>query len=408
MTEVRADAGAEFFTLATSPENREDPYPLYASVRASTPLVDTGFGLWFAFEHETCAALLRDPRSSSDERRSVLFDAWVAEHPDTMMPDYPTMLFLDPPDHTRLRNLVAQAFTPRRIELIRPRAEELVTDLLDACAEMGSFDVVDDLAYPLPVTMICEMLGVPVADHERFGGWSKALAAGLDPGVLRTPEQEQGRLAAMDAFVDYFGELIAERSGNLGDDLLSALIAAEADGERLTREELLGTGVLLLVAGHETTVNLISNGMLALLRHPDQLELLRARPDLDRPAVDELLRYDSPVQMSQRIATEPMAFGGMTVGTGQSVVVVLGAANRDPKTFDDPDRLDITRSSGQRHVAFGGGIHHCLGSALARVEGETAIGGLVRRFPALRPDGDPVRRPTFTLRGLEHLPVTVG
>ena len=412
--EELADASQGFFEIANSPEFREDPYPFYALLRDSTPRLHTDFGLWFLSTHADISALLRDPHNSSDERHSNLYETFMeqarAEGRDMSVADIPTMLFMDPPDHTRLRGLVQQAFTPKIVEQIRPRAQELVDSMLDAVERRGdgTMDVVTDLAYPLPVTIICELLGVPIEDHERFSEWSRALTRGIDPSPLRTPEIDAAIAAAGAAFREYFVELVAERRRALGDDLLSALIAAEAEGEHLNEEELFGTALLLLAAGHETTVNLIGNGTLALLRTPSQRERLRNDPSLDRTAVDEFLRYDAPIQMTQRIALEPYELhDGSVVAPGEQMIAMLGAANRDPAAFAEPERLDVGRTESRRHLAFGGGIHHCLGAALARVEGEIAIASLVRKFPNMELAGEPTRRPNFTLRGLEHLPIAV-
>ncbi len=405
------DASEGLFALANSPEFRDDPYPFYAQLREDTPRLRTGYGLWFLSTYTDTAAVLRDPHNSSDEKHSALYDFYVEQARERgrelAVFDIPVMLFMDPPDHTRMRGLVQQAFTPRMVEQIRPRAQQIVDELLDATVERGEqFDVVEDLAYPLPVTIICELLGVPVADHERFSEWSRSLSRAIDPGAIRSVELEAEIAVAGIAFYEYFDALLSERRKSPGDDLLSALIAAEAEGDRLNEQELFGSALLLLIAGHETTVNLIGNGTFALLQHRAEFERLRDDPSLTRTAVDELLRYDSPIQMTQRVALEPFRLAdGELVAPGEQMIMLLGAANRDPAAFETPDRLDIGRADARRHHAFGGGIHHCLGAALARVEGEVALGTLVRRFPDLEPAGAPERRPNFTLRGLAKLPV---
>jgi cytochrome P450 len=320
------------------------------------------------------------------------------------------MLFMDPPDHTRLRGLVSKAFTPKMVERLRARVQQVVDERLDAVEARGNgrMDVVTDLAYPLPVVIICELLGVPPEDQATFQSWSSELAASIDPDPLISPEQRARIETAGNAFLEYFTQLIERRRGSLRDDLLSALIEAEEGGDRLSEEELLGTALFLLVAGHETTVNLIGNGTLALLQHRDQLERLRGDPSLDRHAVEELLRFDSPVQLTQRITLDEYAVAGVTIPKGQNLVPLLGAANRDPAEFTEPDRLDLARENANRNVAFGGGHHFCLGASLARLEGAVAIGTLVRRFPDIELSATPERRTTFTLRGLEHLPVSIG
>ncbi len=313
------------------------------------------------------------------------------------------MLVVDPPDHTRLRTLVQKAFTPRVVERLRPRIEALVKEALDEAEARGSMDLVADLAYPLPVTVIAELLGVPVEDRSAFRRWSDALVGALDPVALT--DRRSAVLAARDALHAYLERVVAERRAAPRDDLISRLVEAEEQGDRLSGPELLAMGVLLLVAGHETTVNLIGNGINALLAHPDQLARLRDEPELIEPAVEELLRYDSPVQLTGRVALEELELGGRRVEPGQMLMLLLGAANRDPRVFAEPERLDLGRDPNP-HLAFGRGIHFCLGAPLARLEGQIAIRELVRRFPTLRLAGTPERRPTVTLRGFASLPLT--
>ena len=317
------------------------------------------------------------------------------------------MLDRDPPDHTRLRGLASKAFTPRVVEGLRPRVQEIVDGLLDRVERRGTMDLIEEFAYPIPVNVICEMLGVPVEDHERFKGWSLDLARGLD-SIMLGPDSEVAKRSglARQGLTDYFRALIAERRASPRGDLLSGLIAAEEAGDKLSEHELLATCILLLVAGHETTVNLIGNGTLALLRHPDQRQKLRARPELIGTAVEELLRYDGPVQRTARTPSEDVAIGGRTIPKGEIVMPFIGAADRDPAQFPDPDRLDITRAE-NRHIAFGLGIHFCLGAPLARVEGQIAINTLLGRMPRLALAVDrPQYRGSLTLRGLTALPVS--
>jgi cytochrome P450 len=317
-----------------------------------------------------------------------------------------SMLDRDPPDHTRLRSLVSKAFTPRVVEGLRPRIQRIVDDLITRAEQAGSMDLIEEFAYPIPVNVICEMLGVPVEDHERFRGWSLDIARGLD-SVLLPPESDIPRRsgAARHALSDYFRSLIAERRAAPRGDLLSALIAAEEAGDKLSEDELLATCILLLIAGHETTVNLIGNGTLALLRHPAELRRLRENPGLIGSAVEELLRYDGPVQRTARIPSTEVTIGGRTIPKGAMVMPFIGAADRDPACFPHPDRLDLARAD-NRHIAFGLGIHFCLGAPLARVEGQIAIATLVRRLPKLALDVDqPEYRQSLTLRGLKALPV---
>src|SRR5262249_25184907 len=314
-----------------------------------------------------------------------------------------SVLVSDPPAHPRLRTLVQKAFTPRIVEQLRPRIHAIVDDLLDhAFARGPEFDLIADLAYPLPVIVIAELLGVPAEDRATFHGWSATLAASLDP--LVSSDLMDRAWVSRDALHAYLRGIIAERRREPRSDLISALVAVEERGDTLREPELAVMCTLLLIAGHETTVNLIGNGTLALLKHPDQLSRLREAPTLISSAVEELLRFDSPVQMTGRLVTEDVQLGGKAIGAGEFVLPLLGAANHDPSQFSEPHQLDITRNPNP-HVAFGRGIHFCLGAPLARVEGQIAIGSLVRRCPNLRLNGTPKRRDQITLRGLESLPV---
>ena len=393
-----------FFVDAMSPAFREDPYPLYDTYRSQQRLLRVADTMWLCFGHADVTALLRHPKLSSDERRATT-EVGCAESGRLAT----SLLFMDQPDHTRLRSLVARAFTPKRVADLRPTAEAITARLLDAIgAAARPGDVVDliaSLAYPLPVRIICALLGVPEADEATFSEWSGALARSLDPSVLRTAELDAAIGKAEHDLAGYLAGLLSFRRTAPGDDLLSALLAVEADGDRISPNEVVDLALLLLVAGHETTVNLIGNGVLALLRAPDQLDLLRRSPELVSGAVDEVLRYDSPVQMTQRVATEDLELAGHHVTAGDEILLVLGAANRDPSIFTKPNRLDVTRDA-RRHVAFGGGIHHCLGASLARLEGQVALSALIARFSRLELAGRPSRRPTFTLRGLESLRVS--
>jgi pimeloyl-[acyl-carrier protein] synthase len=411
---TQSETELDFISVALTPEFREDPYEFFRLLREQEPVHKTAFGVYLLTRHADASTAVRDPRLSNNERNSELYQAFIEENgaPRSVFGEemgQAVLLFLDPPDHTRLRGLVSKAFTPKMVERLRHRIEELVGGLLDQVEERGdgSMDVITDLAYPLPVVIICELMGVPAEDHVTFQQWSHDLAGSIDPQPLRTPEQEERIRAAAEAFVEYFTELIERRRRHPADDLLSGLIAAEEEGDRLSEPELLATALFLLVAGHETTVNLIGNGTLALLRHRDQLDRLRADPSLDRNAVDELLRFDSPVMITQRITLDEYEIGGTTIPARQQIIPLLGAANRDPEAFPDPDRLDLGRDGAGRHLAFGGGHHFCLGAALARLEGQIAISSLVRRFPRIEQAGEPTRRATFTLRGLENLPVAI-
>jgi cytochrome P450 len=412
MTEAYA-AADEFFLEAFSPEARLDPYPLYARHRVRHTGSSKGGVTRIALSHDQCAHVLRDPRFSSNERLGTVSKQLVTADPTVFDRSGPrSLLFMDPPDHTRIRSLVMSAFTPSMIERIRPRAEVIASGLIDDIIERGrggaEVDLIEALALPLPVTIICELLGVPTEDHAVFGGWANMLARSIDPSILRSDAVNDQIDIANDATMAYLGDLLDARRRASGDDLLSKLVEVEAAGDRLTNEELVGLAMLLLIAGFETTVNLIGNGVCALLNHRDELARLQQNPELIRSGIDELLRFDSPVQWAQRIALETMPYGDdEMIQEGDQVLAVIGAANRDPKVFAKPDRLDLTRDA-RRHLAFGGGIHHCLGSALAKAEGMVAIGDLVRRCPDLALAGEPTRRDSFTLRGLSRLPVTLG
>jgi pimeloyl-[acyl-carrier protein] synthase len=385
------------------PEFVADPYPTYHRLRAEDPVHRSLLGFWVLTRYEDVVAVLRDPRFAKEPiARFVAARFGMAVPPGMGV----SMLDRDPPDHTRLRGLVSKAFTPRVVEGLRPHIQQIVDGLLARVERAGSMDLIEEFAYPLPVVVICEMLGVPVEDHERFRTWGLDIARGLD-AILLPPDSEvaQRSITARHALAGYFRGLIAERRASPREDLLSGLIAAEEAGDKLNEDELLATCILLLVAGHETTVNLIGNGTLALLRHPDQLRLLRDNPRLIGSAVEELLRYDGPVQRTARIPSEDATIAGRTIGKGEMVMPFIGAADRDAGQFPDPDRLDITRTD-NRHIAFGWGIHFCLGAPLARVEGQIAINTLVQRLPKLALATEtPEYRQSLTLRGLKSLPV---
>ncbi|MGH3852216.1 MAG: cytochrome P450 [Pseudonocardiaceae bacterium] len=390
-----------------TPEFHQDPYPLYERMRREHPVYRGPQGIWYLTRYADVDAALRDPRLSKDHAR---MRRWYARQPggenlDRLRDRFSrSMLHADPPDHTRLRKLANKAFTARRTESLRPRIETIVNELLETAVAAGpAMDLISALAYPLPITVICELVGIPPGDRHRVRAWSRELVNQTEAAA--TPDTCQRVEQAADEFEEYLRDLIGKRRAEPADDILSALVAVAERGERLTENELLSTCYLLLVAGHETTVNLIGNGTLALLRHPDQLRRLRQDPTLIRSAVEELLRYDSSVQRVTRIVVGQVEVGGQTLGDGEFVSAVLAAANRDPGCFPDPDRLDLGRAN-NRHVSFGNGPHFCLGAPLARLEGEVAIGALVPRLPTLRLDTDTIEwRPKPALRGLERLPI---
>jgi len=385
------------------PEFVADPYPMYARLRSEDPVHHSAAGFWVLTRYDDVVAALRDPRLAKEALAAFVAARFGQPVPAMGL----SMLDRDPPDHTRLRGLVSKAFTPRVVEGLRPRVQQIVDGLLDAVEAKGSMDLVEEFAYPIPVNVICEMLGVPIEDHERFKGWSLDIARGLDSILLPTDSDVPRRsMASRSALADYFRELIARRRAAPRGDMLSDLIAAEEAGDKLSEHELLATCILLLIAGHETTVNLIGNGTLALLRHPDQLRRLREDPALIGGAIEELLRFDGPVQRTARIPSEDVTIAGHKIAAGEMVMPFIGAADRDPAQFPEPDRLNITRAE-NRHVAFGLGIHFCLGAPLARIEGQIAIATLLRRLPRLALATDrPAFRPSLTLRGLEALPVS--
>jgi len=317
-----------------------------------------------------------------------------------------TMLFMDPPNHGRIRGLVSKAFTPRMVDSLRPRIQKIADELIDRFDTSGTTDLVNDFAYPLPVMVIAEMLGVPYEDRELFRRWISALAPLID--FIPDMQIVERAMAAMGETQTYLTELVNKRRTSPKDDLVSALIAAEEQGDRLTIEEMLANIVLLLGAGYETTSNLIGNGMRALLENRGEFDRLRAEPGLIKTAVEECLRYDSPVQATGRRAAEDVQIAGVTIPKDEHVVVIIGACNRDAARFPNPDRFDIGREKND-HLAFGGGIHFCLGANLARLEGQIAIGTLVSRFPKMTvATGQLEVRDMFNLRGLKALPVTLS
>jgi cytochrome P450 len=397
------------------PQWASDPFPLYADLRRRAPIHRNDLGFWVMARHADCLAVLRDRRASSDSlnvavermpqglRTPVAEDDPIAAAMIEMRP----FLFRDPPDHTRLRGLVSKAFTPKVVESLRARTQEVVDELLDAAWDADRVDLLEAFAYPLPVRVICDLLGVPADDQDRFKDWSDALARGLDPDFLLTQAVIDARGQAVLQFSQYFFELLAERRRAPGGDLLSRLVQAEDGGTVLSEAELLSTCILLLVAGHETTVNLISGGTLALLRHPDQMERFRTDPGVHRSGIEEMLRYVSPVQLTGRALIEDCEFGGVEFAAGDFAMLLIASGNHDPDQFEDPERFDVARTP-NNHLGFGFGIHHCLGAPLARMEAQVALTSLVRRAPGLALTVEDVAyKSNVVLRGMESLPVSM-
>jgi cytochrome P450 len=392
-----------------SPEFIRDPYPHYERLRRTDPVHITPHGMYLASRHAEASLVLRDRRFGKDfvERSKRRYGPKIMEEPIFRSMSH-WMLQQDPPDHTRLRGLVVKAFTARRVEDMRPRIQQVVDETIERVAERGHMDLIEDFAFRLPVTIICDMLGIPEEHREVFYTGSRDGGRILDPVPLTPAEIAQGNAGNLMAQM-YFQQLFELRRRTPGDDLTTQLVQAEEDGSKLSNEELTANIILLFGAGHETTVNLIGNGLLALHRNPDQLALLRANPALITNAIEEFLRYDSSVQLTGRVALEDIdALGDKKIPKGETVLCLLGSANRDPAVYPDrPDRLDITRPN-VRPLSFGGGIHFCLGAQLARIEAEIAISTLLRRLPELRLDDavNPEWRPTFVLRGLKRLPAS--
>jgi pimeloyl-[acyl-carrier protein] synthase len=387
-------------------EVRADPWPLCRRLRERDPVYESPFGFFILTGYADSLKVLRDPRFSVDPRNIEQLPG--GSLPDALGPGQrgldDMMLFVDPPDHTRLRALVNKALNARVVERMRPRIREIVDRLLDAAAERGRMDVIADFAYRLPVTVICDLLNIPEDDRGRFRNWVLEITPILDPLV---PLGNIDRMAEAGAsLVDYFDRLIAHRRSHLGTDLVSELVRAEEEGERLSTEELRATCILLLIAGHETTMNLIGNGTLALLSARDQLDRLAADPSLTKSAVEELLRHDGPGLLTARTALEDVEVGDHLIPRGRVALVLIAAANRDPQQFPDPERLDLGRDP-NRHLAFSAGPHFCVGAALARAEAQIAFSGLVRRFPGMAVAREPRWRSTVTFRGLESLEVVV-
>lgn len=386
----KAESGVSYDP--TSPKVRAYPYDVYEKIRRKDPVHRLRMvNGWILTEYADVDRVLRDHKRFSNESADSVVD-------------YKSFLGMDPPDHTRLRGLVSRAFTPRSVSALAPRIERVVGELLDALEGRDKFDLIESFAYPLPITVIAEMMGVPPEDMGLFERWSNDISLVIEPTV--TDEQRARIRDSSQNLFDYFEGIMERRRREPKDDIISALMAVEDAGDRLTHDELLATLLLLLVAGNETTRNLIGNGTLALIKHPDQMARLRDDPDLMESAIHEMLRYDSPVQLDGRDAVEDVEIGGKRIRAGQRVISSLGAANRDPSAFTNPNALDISRAE-KSHISFGRGIHHCLGAPLAVLEGRIAFAGLLERFSSFTLLAEPRYRDQVVLRGVRELWVEV-
>ena len=392
-----------------SPEGRANPYPIYALLRETAAVLKMPFGGWMVLRYETVDRVLR---SSSFRTPRGYRDANDPAGPSRFDPKTELALhrrhwviFQSGDAHTRLRKLIMKVFTPRAVRALTPRVEKLVEELITPALERGSMEVIADLAYPLPATVICELLGIPVADRERNRAWAATVAATIDP--MCTEEQVKASEIAMREWDRYIRDLLAERRRKPGDALLDAMLAVEEDGTGLTEDEVAANATFLFLAGHETTTNLIGNGLYALLRAPDQLAKLRAEPGLVENAIEELLRYDSPVQFAPRVALETIEVEGVRLEAELPILIGLGSANRDPRRYERPDEVDIARTD-PKPLSFGGGPHFCVGAALARLEAKHAFAALVGRTREIALATDRVEwRPALTLRSLAELRVTL-
>jgi cytochrome P450 len=414
-------AGRDGLSKATAPpikvvfseEFLQDPYPTYARLHEEGPLhfLDVGskWGVWSIVSHAECSSIAKDPRLSAKRAQqliTLLPLSRQAEFKELARMFSLWMIFMDPPEHTRLRKLLNKGFSPAAIEGLRPQVEAIVDRMLTPLKPGSEVDLLSEFAYPMPVRIILEMLGIPQELSETFGEWSRAIAV-FRGSPNRTVEDAQAAQDALIGLTDFFRKTVAERRRNKGNDLISLLIDIEEEGEVLTEEELYAQCIALLFAGHETTRNLIGNGMYTLLKHPQETAELRENPDMIRTTVEEILRLESPVQMTARVLKEEMEVCGQRIPKGWTILCMLGAANRDPKQFKEPNQVNLKRLNNQ-HLAFSAGPHFCIGSQLARLEGQVSLMNLVRRFPKMKLAGPrPEWASTFGLRGLKTLRVTL-
>ncbi len=395
-----------------SDEILQNPYPTYARMLEEGPLhyVDVGkWAVWAVFSHAECSAMAKDPRLSAKRAKQQLLTLPPSTHGEFKELERILglwMIFMDPPEHTRLRKLLNKGFSPAALEGLRPQVEAVVDEMLAKHEPGAEIDLLREFANPMPVRIITDMLGIPHSMHDQFVSWSRAIA-GFRGNAERTVEQARVAQKAMLELREYFVQTVADRRRNKGTDLISLLIDIEEEGEALTEEELYAQCIALLFAGHETTRNLIGNGMFTLLKYPEQTTELRDTPEMIRPAVEELLRMESPVQFTARVLKEEIEIAGQRIPKKWTILCMLGAANRDPKQFKDPDTMNLKRLNNQ-HLAFSAGPHFCIGSQLARLEGQASISRLLKRFPNMKLTGPPPEwAPTFGFRGLKSLPVTL-
>jgi cytochrome P450 len=407
LTKVIAPAKKAVF----NDEILQDPYPTYARLHEEGPLhyLDVGgkWAVWSIFSHAECSSIAKDPRLSAKRAKQMLLPLPLSRQSD--FSELARMLglwliFMDPPEHTRLRKLLNKGFSPAAVEGLRPQIEAIVEQMLKPLQHGSEVELMREFANPMPVRIILEMLGIPQELRDTFVNWSRAIAV-FRGNPNRTVEEARAAQDALVELTEFFRKTVAERRGNKGNDLISLLIDIEEEGEVLTEEELYAQCIALLFAGHETTRNLIGNGMYTLLRHPQETAGLREKPEMIRSAVEEILRYESPVQFTARVLKEDIEVCGKQIRKGWTVLCMLGAANRDPKQFRDPDQLDLKRLNNQ-HLAFSAGLHFCIGAQLARLEGQIALLNLIQRFPEMKLTGPrPEWAPTFGFRGLKSLSV---
>ena len=396
---------AQLFAFIANSKVRSEPWPLYQRLHARGPVRPIPYeGIWLVASHEGVTTVLRHATTSVDESLAIGQESFDRTGPFTVLMDR-TLLFTDPPDHARLRRLVARAFTPRTVERLEPWVEELVDKRLAALRPAGSADLLAELALPLPVEVICQLLGIPEGERSPIMGWARDLAPRLDISIFRDEEKERRGDEAAVGLRDFLSALVHDPTRRDPAGLLAALVAVEEEGDRLDRDEVVALAALLLVAGFETTAHVIANGVLALLRAPEQLARVRDGSVAPATVADELLRFAGPVQFTQRVLLEDLELGEHRIPERTLVALLIGAANRDPIVFADPDHLDIGRDPNS-HLSFSSGIHHCLGAALARLEIAVAVPRILDALPALRLAAKPRWRDTFVLRGLTALPVS--